>query len=134
MLWTRVLFHHHFIDLLFLFQTLRERHPSQKSRGISEEYGKRWIKFSVGEEPWEPYRLDGGVEEGKVMDINGRTGFEVWSWKEDEVEIAMSEEGERRYVGWEVIGEILGGIVKSHGVKAAEDVKWKWATDDGISD
>jgi hypothetical protein len=39
------------------------------------------------------------VEEGKVVVINGRTGFEVWSWKEDEVEIAISEEGERRYVG-----------------------------------
>jgi hypothetical protein len=58
--------------------------------------------------------------------------LEVWSWKEDEVEIAISEEGERRYVGWEVIGEILGGIVKSHELKAAEDVKWKWDTDDGI--
>jgi hypothetical protein len=78
---SRVLFHHQFIDLLFLFQTLRERHPSQKSRDISQEYGERWFEFSVGEEPWEPFRLDGGVEEGKVVVINGRTGFEVWSWK-----------------------------------------------------
>ena len=84
---SRVLFHHKFIDLLFLFQTLRELHSSQKSRDISEEYGERWIKFSVGEELWEIYRLDGGVEKGKVVVTNWRTGLEVWSWKEGREEI-----------------------------------------------
>jgi hypothetical protein len=51
---------HHFIDLLFLFQTLRERYPSQKLRDISEEYGRRWIRFAAGEMPWEEYKLGEG--------------------------------------------------------------------------
>lgn len=44
----------------------------------------------------------------------------------------VGKKGERRYVGWEVIGEILGGTAKSHEVKAFEDVKWKWGTGDGF--
>jgi hypothetical protein len=123
---------HHFIDLLFLFQTLRDRYPSQKLRDISEEYGRRWIKFAVGEEPWEEYRLDRTEGEGKSMVINGRTGFEVRSRREDEAESDISEEGERRYVGWEVIGEIMRDLVNEGGVRKGEDVKWKWGTDDGI--
>lgn len=123
---------HHFIDLLFLFQTLKERYPSQRLRDISEEYGRRWIGFAVGKEPWEQYRLEGEKGEGKIMVINGRTGFEVRSRKEDEAESAISEEGERRYVGWKAIGDIVGDIVRSSGVKTGEDVKWKWGTDDGI--
>jgi hypothetical protein len=123
---------HHFIELLFLFQTLRERYPSQKLRDISEEYGKRWIKFAAGEEPWEEYRRGGRNEEGKMIVINGRTGFEVRSRSQDEAESMISDEGERRYVGWAAIREILTDIVKSDGVEAAEGMKWKWGTDDGI--
>jgi len=119
---------HHFIDLLFLFQTLKERYPSQKLRDISEEYGRRWIRFAAGEEPWEEYKLDGE----KIMVINGRTGFEVRSRREDEVASAISEKGQRRYTGWEVIGEILGDLMKRDGVRKAMDVKRKWGTDDGI--
>lgn len=90
---------HHFIEALFLFQTLREKYPSQRLKDISEEYGKRWISFAAGEEPWEEYRLHGGVGDGKIMVINGRTGFEVRSRNDDEVESKISEEGERRYAG-----------------------------------
>jgi hypothetical protein len=42
---------HHFIDILFLFQTLRERYPSERLRDLSEEFGKRWIRFAIWEKP-----------------------------------------------------------------------------------
>ena len=119
---------HHFIDLLFLFQNLRDRYPSQKLKDISEEYGRRWIRFAVGEEPWEEYKID----QEKVMVINGRTGFEIRTRRKDELESALSEEGVRRYAGWEVIGEIMEDLVKRDGLGRATDVKWKWGTDDGI--
>jgi len=122
---------HHFIDLLFLFQTLKERYPNQELRDISEEYGKRWIKFAVGEEPWEEYKL-GSKDEEKIMVINGRKGFEIRTRREDELESAINEEGKRRYAGWEVIGEIMADLVNSNGVEGAVEVKWKWGTDDGI--
>jgi hypothetical protein len=70
---------HHFVESLFLFQTLMERFPSRKLRDLSDAYGRRWIKFAAGDEPWEEYRLDDGAEEGKIMVINGRTGFEIRS-------------------------------------------------------
>jgi hypothetical protein len=116
---------HHFIELLFLFQTLRDRYPSQKLRDISEEYGRRWIKFAVGRNPGRKYRLDGGEGEGRIMVINGRSGFEIRSRREDEME------GERRYVGWVVIEEIMRDLVYEGGVRKG-GVKWKGGTDDGI--
>jgi hypothetical protein len=123
---------HHFIESLFLFQTLMERYPSQKLRDLSEEYGKRWIRFAVGQEPWEEYRLDGEEGEGNIMVINGRTGFEIRSRKEDEAEGAVCEEGERRYSEWETVAEVMGDIAKVGGVQLAELARWKWGTDDGV--
>jgi len=123
---------HHFVESLFLFQTLMERFPSRKLRDLSEAYGRRWIKFAAGDEPWEEYRLDDGAEEGKIMVINGRTGFEIRSRRDDEWESAVYEEGERRYRGWKMVAEIMGNIVKAGGVKLAESARWKWGTDDGV--
>jgi hypothetical protein len=118
--------------MLFLSQTLMERYPSQKSRDLSEEYGRRWIKFAIGEEPWEEFRLDGEDDDGKIMAINGRTGFEIRSKREDEAESGISEEGERRYREWGVIGEIMGDLVRDHGLGRVQEARWKWGTDDGI--
>lgn len=123
---------HHFIEALFLFQTLREKYPSQRLKDISEEYGKRWISFAAGEEPWEEYRLHGGVGDGKIMVINGRTGFEVRSRNDDEVESKIIEEGERRYAGWEVTREIMEALAKGDDSGRGENVRWNWGTDDGI--
>ena len=123
---------HHFVEVLYLFQTLVERYPSQKLKDISEQYGKRWISFAAGEEPWEEHKLDGGEGDGKIMVINGRTGFEVRSRYNDEVESKISEEGERRYAGWEVTREIMEALANEGESGRGESVRWNWGTDDGI--
>jgi hypothetical protein len=123
---------HHFVEVLYLFQTLVERYPSQKLKDISEQYGKRWISFAAGEEPWEEHKLDGGEGDGKIMVINGRTGFEVRSRYNDEVESKISEEGERRYAGWEVTREIMEALANGVESGKGESVRWNWGTDDGI--
>jgi hypothetical protein len=109
-----------------------ERYPSQKLKDISEQYGKRWISFAAGEEPWEEHKFDGGEGDGKIMVINGRTGFEVRSRYNDEVESKISEEGERRYAGWEVTREIMEALANGVESGKGESVRWNWGTDDGI--
>jgi hypothetical protein len=123
---------HHFIDMLFLFGTLRERYPSQKLRDLSDEFGKRWLRFGVGLAPWEEYVLDGREDEGKIMVINGRKGFDLRSRKEDVEESRLSEEGERRYVAWETMMEVMDGIAREQGVAKGEAAMWKWLANDGM--
>lgn len=59
------------------------------------------------------------------MVINGRTGFEIRSREDDERESAVCEEGKRRYVGWEVVAEVMGNIASTGGVELAEASRWK---------
>jgi hypothetical protein len=101
--------------MLFLFGTLRERYPNQKLRDLSDEFGKRWLRFGVGLAPWEEYVLDGREGEGEIMVINGRNGFDLRSRKEDVEESMLTEEGERRYVAWETMMELMGGIASEQG-------------------
>jgi hypothetical protein len=71
---------HHFIDLLFLFQTLRDRYPTKRLRDLSEEFGKAWLRFGVGKEPWNEFKK--GDEEEKIMVFNEVDGCSLRSRKE----------------------------------------------------
>lgn len=115
---------HHFIDLFFLFQTLQERYPSQKLRDLSQEFGKAWLRFGVGKEPWEEFKKGEGEE--NIMVFNGVDGCSLRSRVEDERLSAVAEEGERRYKGWEAIAEVFEGLAKEKGSVEAEQVRVDW--------
>ncbi|CZR55142.1 uncharacterized protein PAC_05028 [Phialocephala subalpina] len=118
---------HHFIELLFLFGTLRERYPSQKLKDISDEYGKRWLKFAVGEASWPEYGAGESGEEN-IMIICGGEGFDLRTRREDELKSATASEGERRYKAWEVIEEVMGSL----GEEKGEEVRMSWGPDGGF--
>lgn len=119
----------HSIDNFFLFGTLRERYPTQKLRDLSEEFGKRWLRFAVGLEPRSGYVK--GDE--KIMVIHGRSGFELRSRDEDVMESAKSEEGARRYGAWEVIAEVLKDLASGErGIVKGEEARMEWGTDGGV--
>jgi hypothetical protein len=122
---------HHFIDILFLFQTLRERYPTKRLRNLSEEFGKAWLRFGVGKEPWDEFKKGEGEE--KIMVFNGVDGCSLRSRKEDERLSAGAEEGERRYKGWEAIAEVMGDLAKAkRGVVSAEETRLAWGPDGGV--
>jgi len=122
---------HHFIDLLFLFQTLRDRYPTKKLRKLSEEFGKAWLRFGAGLEPWKEFRK--GENEESIMVFNGVDGCSLRSRKEDERISASAEEGERRYKAWETAAEVFQDLAKGErGVLAAEEARLSWGSDGGI--
>jgi hypothetical protein len=122
---------HHFIDMLFLFQTLRERYPTKRLRDLSEEFGKAWMRFGAGKEPWGEFKSGEGEE--KIMVFNGVDGCSLRSWKEDEALSAKSEEGERRYAGWDAIAEVFGELVNGEkGLVGAEEARLAWGPDGGL--
>ena len=122
---------HHFIDLLYLFQTLRERYPTKRLRDLSEDFGKAWLRFGAGEEPWAEFKS--GQEEEKIMVFNGVNGCSLRSKKEDEIMSANAEEGKRRYAGWDTIAEVFDDLAKGQkGVVAAEQARLAWGPDGGV--
>lgn len=119
---------HHFIDMLFLFQTLRERYPTQRYRDLSEEFGKRWLRFGAGEAPWKEYKVDGTEDDEKIMIISGSAGWVIKSRKKDEVESKDAEEGERRYTGWETLSGALNALAKgTDGETKVEEARLAWS-------
>jgi hypothetical protein len=119
---------HHFIETMFLFGTLRHRYPSQRLKELSDEYGRRWIKFTYGLSPWEEY-----AEDEKIVVIEGRAGFDLRSRREDEEKSGLAEEGERRYKGWEAIWEVMNDIAGGvEGSIKGEEARIRWGTDGGI--
>lgn len=115
---------HHFIELLYLFGTLKERYPNQRLKDISEEYGKKWLMFAVGQKPWAEY----DIEEEKIMIISGGEGFDLRTRKEDELKSATADEGERRYKAWEVIDDIMADLGSENG----EEIRMGWGPDGGF--
>lgn len=114
---------HHFIELLYLFGTIRERYPSQRDRYLSEEFGKRWLRFGVGLEPWDEYRIEGKEDDGKIMIISGSEGWVLKSRARDGMESLKAEEGKRRYEGWEVMTEVIKSLFEGErdAVEVEED-------------
>ena len=114
--------------MLFLFNTLADRYPTKKARDLSEEFGKRWLRFGVGKEPWEEYTVQGTDDDGKIMIISGDNTWRVKSRKRDALESEETEEGPRRYEGWEAISEVLKKLASTErGVVGAEEAMWVWA-------
>ncbi|KAH6661674.1 Alpha/Beta hydrolase protein [Halenospora varia] len=107
---------HHFLDILFLFLTLRDRFPSPVYAAIAEGFASRWITFAYGDAPWEEYsapkadrvRVNKGEARGNIAVVSGREGWVVRNRVQDEEESKKSEEGERRYKQFEIIQRVLG--------------------------
>ena len=97
---------HHFIELLFQFQTLLERFPTQRLRKISTEFAQRLIKFAVGEAPWSPYE----AHEQRIAVVSSRDGWQVYTREEDVRQGGLTEEGGRRYDAWETVEEVWAGL------------------------
>jgi carboxylesterase type B len=38
---------HHFVDVLFIFQTLRDIYPNDLSRKVAEDAGRYWVSFAA---------------------------------------------------------------------------------------
>ncbi|KAH9224255.1 Alpha/Beta hydrolase protein [Leptodontidium sp. 2 PMI_412] len=93
---------HHFIELLFQFQTLKERYPTDRLRAISTEFSQRLIKFAVGAAPWSPYEAD----EQRIAVVSSRDGWQVFTREEDMQQALLCEDGGRRYDAWEVMEEV----------------------------
>jgi hypothetical protein len=120
---------HHFIDLLYLFRTLRDRYSRTKDKEISDEFGKRWLAFGAGKEPWDEYKEG----EEKIMVVSGREGWVVKSREVDEVESKEAEEGERRYRCWEVLGDVMRDLVTGErGEVKGEETRLAWGPEGGI--
>ena len=118
----------HSIELFFIFGVLRDRYPNRKLVDVSDGYGERLIAFAARRSPWKEYG-----EEGNIMVIEGRKGFDLRSRMEDEVESVLSEEGERRYKAWEVVEEVMQDLSKSEGgVSGGVKARFQWCTDGGI--
>ncbi|KAH8597396.1 Alpha/Beta hydrolase protein [Bisporella sp. PMI_857] len=112
---------HHFVELLFLFGTLRERYSTQIARDLSDEVGKRWLKFGAGKEPWDRYE-----EDRKVMIISGDNKWVSRTKENDEKESKLTEEGPRRYREWEVISDVLKsiGTIETGELGAKKTIDW----------
>ncbi|PVH68239.1 alpha/beta-hydrolase [Cadophora sp. DSE1049] len=97
---------HHFIELLFQFQTLLERYPTHRLCEISTDFSRMLIKFAVGEEPWSPYE----ASEQRIAVVSSRDGWQVYTRDQDVNQADLSEEGGRRYEAWETVDEVLAGL------------------------
>jgi carboxylesterase type B len=49
---------HHFVDVLFLFQTLQEIYPNELSKKVSKEMGRYWLSFAAKGKPdgWKDFK------------------------------------------------------------------------------
>ena len=49
---------HHFVDVLFVFQTLRDIYPNELVRKVAEDMGKFWVTFAAAGKPdgWKEYK------------------------------------------------------------------------------
>jgi hypothetical protein len=93
---------HHFIELLFQFQTLLERYPTTRLRQISTEFARRLIKFAIGDSPWSPYEAG----EQRIAVVSSPDGWQVYTREDDVRHGEVSEDGTRRYGAWEVVEEV----------------------------
>lgn len=102
-------------------------------RHLSEEFGRRWLRFANGEAPWEEFRLDGKEEDGKIMIVSGKEGWIVKSRKQDHEESRLAEEGPRRYEAWEAIGSAVRDLATGErGNAQGEEARLAWGPDGGI--
>jgi carboxylesterase type B len=71
---------HHFVDCLFLFQTLHEIYPNELSRKVAEDMARYWVSFAATGKPegWKEYK------EGVVAVVDPVEGWVQRSVKEDE--------------------------------------------------
>ena len=48
---------HHFVDILFLFQTLRDIYPNELSKKVAEDMGRYWVSFAAKGKPdgWQEF-------------------------------------------------------------------------------
>lgn len=70
---------HHFVDVLFLFQTLRDIYPNELAGKVAEEMGKFWVTFAAKGKPdgWSEYK------DGIVAVVDPQQGWVQRSVEED---------------------------------------------------
>lgn len=71
---------HHFVDCLFIFQTLYEIYPNALTKKVAEDMAKYWVSFAVKGTPdgWKSYK------EGVVAVVDPTEGWVQRSIREDE--------------------------------------------------
>jgi carboxylesterase type B len=70
---------HHFVDVLFVFQTLRDIYPNELSRKIGEDTGRYWVTFAAKGAPdgWSEFK------DGIVAVVDPKEGWVQRSVEKD---------------------------------------------------
>jgi carboxylesterase type B len=87
---------HHFVDVLFLFQTLHEIYPNDLARKIAEDMGRYWVSFVAKGKPdgWKEFN------EGIVAVVDPSDGWIQRTVEEDH------QNPLRREYKWDLIAKI----------------------------
>jgi carboxylesterase type B len=87
---------HHFVDVLFLFQTLHEIYPNDLARKIAEDMGRYWVSFAAKGKPdgWKEFN------EGIVAVVDPSDGWVQRTVEEDR------QSPLRREDKWDLIAKI----------------------------
>ena len=74
---------HHWVDVYFLFRTLKFRYPSKQLKDISDKHAQMWVSFANRKVPWGEY---GDREDQKkiIMVADEKEGWKQWSLEDDE--------------------------------------------------
>jgi len=70
---------HHFVDCLFVFQTLRDIYPNELAKRVAEDMGKFWVTFAIKGKPdgWSDFK------DGVVAVVDPKDGWVQRSVEED---------------------------------------------------
>ena len=70
---------HHFVDVLFVFQTLHDVYPDELSKKVSWDMGRYWVSFAAKGKPdgWEDFK------EGIIAVADPKEGWVQRTEKED---------------------------------------------------
>ena len=87
---------HHFVDILFVFQTLKDIYPNDLARKIAQDTGRYWVTFAAKGAPdgWKEFK------DGIVAVVDPQEG-----WVERTVEEDRKNPWRREY-RWDLIEKI----------------------------
>jgi len=87
---------HHFVDILFVFQTLKDIYPNDLARRIAEDMGKFWVSFAAKGNPdgWREFK------DGMVAVVDPSDGWVQRSVEEDR-KVPWRREGR-----WDLVARI----------------------------
>jgi carboxylesterase type B len=88
---------HHFVDLLFIFQTLRDIYPNELAKKIAEDSGRYWVSFAAKGKPDGWREFNGGI----VAVVDPEKGWVQRTEDEDRCQTPW-----RRHDRWDLIAKI----------------------------